>query len=137
MRNIANSVTNTLNIELLFSQLVSTGHMTLDIASNFLCNVIYGLQVHGQHEGPLALLLGLITQMYELLVSHDLMRCELLVSQDLMRYELLESHDLMRCELLVSHDLMRYGLLVSHDLMRCELLVSHDSIRYKLLVSHD
>ncbi|XP_065943324.1 exportin-5 [Magallana gigas] len=48
-------------------QLVSTGHMTLDIASNFLCNVIYGLQMHGQHEGPLALLLGLITQMYELL----------------------------------------------------------------------
>ena len=44
--------------------------MTLDIASNFLCSVIFGLQMHGQHEGPLALLLGLVTQIYELLVSH-------------------------------------------------------------------
>lgn len=93
-QNSKSNETNTLNIELLFTQLVSTGHMTLEIASNFLCNVIYGLQMHGQHEGPLALLLGLITQMYELLVSHDRMKCELLVS-----------HDLMRCELLlVSHD---------------------------------
>lgn len=55
--------------------------------------------MHGQHEGPLALLLGLITQMYELLVSHDLMRCELLVSHNLMRYELLVSHDIIRYEL--------------------------------------
>lgn len=93
-----------MNIELLFTQLVSTGHMTLDIASNFLCNVIYGLQIHGQHEGPLALLLGLITQMYELLVSHEGMRYELLVSHDLIRYELLVGHDLVRFELLVNHD---------------------------------
>ncbi|XP_061183399.1 exportin-5-like [Saccostrea echinata] len=48
-------------------QLFSNGNMTLDIATNFLCSVIYGLQMHGQHEGPLALLLGLVMQMYELL----------------------------------------------------------------------
>ncbi|XP_056022649.1 exportin-5-like [Ostrea edulis] len=48
-------------------QLFSNGTMTLDVASNFLCSGIYGLQMHGQHEGPLSLLLGLVTQMYELL----------------------------------------------------------------------
>ncbi|KAL5008996.1 hypothetical protein ScPMuIL_014577 [Solemya velum] len=53
----------------LLKQLHADGKLTGEAANHFLCAILLGLQLHGQHEGCLAMLLSLGLQAYELLRS--------------------------------------------------------------------